>query len=118
MGCGCGGNRATPTFNVNQTAPIVAPTPIETNTAQNLEQAVPVVNETASSNTKHGYNILDVIKDKLTGKLEYAPKDVADFRLGQCHECEHLRIGVCTQCGCIVEFKVRYAQSSCPEGKW
>ena len=115
MGCGCRGN-------VQQTSATVQPVQQQPNIADvklnvgnninaSLEQSVPVVKNV-------GYNILDVIQDKITGNLKYVDKDVSNARLAQCHSCPNLKIGMCTKCGCIVEFKTRYEQSSCPEGKW
>jgi len=37
-----------------------------------------------------------------------------------CQACEHYRRSIkqCTECGCLVNFKVIFAASSCPIGKW
>ena len=118
MACGCRGNNA----NVSQQQQQTTASPltqslysdlkvsVNNNANSALEQAAPVV--------KTGYNILDVIQDKITGNLKYVDKAASDARLAQCHSCPNLRIGMCTKCGCIVDFKVRYEQSACPEGKW
>ena len=112
MGCGCS-RRMVSSASEAVPAPQVAQANLNagTVTPMALDQVAPVVKSS-------GYNILDVLQDKLTGKIKYVPKDVSEFRLGQCHSCEHLKIGLCTQCGCIVEFKTRYEESSCPLGKW
>ena len=37
-----------------------------------------------------------------------------------CHACEYYRrvTKQCKQCGCLVNFKVMLAETSCPIGKW
>ena len=116
MACGCRGNNASASAAVPQgtVQPVTDISDVKLNVGnqitQQLEQAVPVV--------KSGYNILDVIQDKITGNLKYVDKAVSEARLSQCHSCPSLKIGMCTKCGCIVEFKTRYEQSTCPEGKW
>lgn len=67
---------------------------------------------------KSGYNLLDVIKDKVTGNLEYASDETQQVRLEHCNNCSHKVAGICSQCGCVVQMKVRYANSSCPINKW
>lgn len=41
-------------------------------------------------------------------------------RAGHCQKCEHYRRSLkqCAECGCLVNFKVMLADSSCPVGKW
>lgn len=68
--------------------------------------------------SKSNYNLLDVIKDKFSGNMEYANDDTQRLRNEQCNNCSHKVAGVCTQCGCVIQMKVRYANSSCPLNKW
>jgi len=35
-----------------------------------------------------------------------------------CSECEHMRLGLCTQCGCVVHFKTTMDRSECPLDRW
>jgi hypothetical protein len=35
-----------------------------------------------------------------------------------CLTCEHLRMGICTKCGCVIKGKVKFAKTSCPLKKW
>jgi len=37
-----------------------------------------------------------------------------------CQACEYYRRSIkqCTECGCLVNFKVIFAAQSCPIGKW
>lgn len=74
--------------------------------------------DTGSSQNPSSYNILDVIKDKVTNNLIYVDAEIMRDRLGNCRACSSMTLGMCTECGCIVEFKVRYAKSSCPLNKW
>jgi hypothetical protein len=39
-------------------------------------------------------------------------------RLAICHECVHLDGDSCRLCGCHMPAKVRWAEQSCPIGKW
>jgi hypothetical protein len=67
---------------------------------------------------RSSYNIINVIKDTLTGDVMYADNQMAKNRLEVCHACPHLMAGACTKCGCVVRLKVKYEESSCPIGKW
>lgn len=64
------------------------------------------------------YNILHAIKDLVSGKLEFAEKDVVRSRSATCGACEVKSRGICTACGCIVMLKVRLKDSECPMMLW
>lgn len=64
------------------------------------------------------YNIIHVVRDLITGKLEFAKKDVVNHRLSICNPCEVKSRGICTACGCVVALKVRLNNSDCPMGLW
>jgi hypothetical protein len=64
------------------------------------------------------YNILDAVKDLVTGDLEYATKDLARERYDICNQCEAKAAGLCTVCGCVVVVKVKLKESECPMGLW
>lgn len=72
------------------------------------------------------YNVFDVLKDAITGNLEIVPEDEMKKRLSICKTCIYIKpipgfsnlIGRCEICGCFMDAKVKYAKSSCPEGKW
>lgn len=59
------------------------------------------------------------------GTTEWTPPDIIQERLRICNtgsggdgKCEFQKLGVCTKCGCVVESKVKFAQSECPIGRW
>jgi hypothetical protein len=65
------------------------------------------------------YNLLDVIKDEVKGTAEYVSDEKEAERLSICDACpEKTVLGVCGNCGCVLKFKVKYVQSSCPLEKW
>lgn len=35
-----------------------------------------------------------------------------------CSKCENLKLGFCSACGCIVQFKISFVASECPLKKW
>jgi hypothetical protein len=45
-------------------------------------------------------------------------EEIADLRLAACHKCPSLKMGICSECGCIMKLKVKIAEASCPLGKW
>lgn len=45
-------------------------------------------------------------------------KNFANKRMQICAECEHLKTGRCTKCGCYMLAKTKLATATCPEGKW
>lgn len=74
------------------------------------------------------YGILDVVKDAVMGTTQWSSPEVIQERLRICNTpmasgsganvCENQKFGVCTKCGCVVESKVKYAESECPIGRW
>jgi hypothetical protein len=66
------------------------------------------------------YNIVNVIKDTLTGNAEYVSPEIKQERLNICYKCEEYKklTHQCGMCGCMMDMKSKYAQSSCPKGKW
>jgi hypothetical protein len=59
-------------------------------------------------------------KPKQSGMLVLASAAKADERLAICDGCEHYRkwLKQCAICNCIMPFKVRFEQSSCPAKHW
>jgi hypothetical protein len=44
--------------------------------------------------------------------------EVAIERYSICEGCPSLKLGICTECGCRMKWKVRLSAASCPIGKW
>ena len=65
------------------------------------------------------YGLIDFVKDKVTGNVEYVEPEVAQARLDICNVCPDLSmLRACKHCGCFMDAKVKYARSECPIGKW
>lgn len=66
------------------------------------------------------FTIVSVAKGMLAGTIEYATAEKQSERLKVCGGCERLNtvLNVCKSCGCFVKHKVKFEESSCPEGKW
>lgn len=64
------------------------------------------------------YNILDVVRDAAKGELEMAPPSVIESRNEKCSQCEIAIAGFCSECGCLIQAKIRLAKSECPLGTW
>lgn len=66
------------------------------------------------------YNIFNVAKDLVTGKLEFVEAKVADERMDICNQCEvqNTMTKMCTACGCFLPAKVRLKESTCPMELW
>lgn len=115
MGCGCNKNRlnepTVPELVIGREIEISEAVPGETQVREDARDSVQL-------KQPDSYNILDVIKDKVTNNLIYVEKEEMQERLKICQPCDDHRLGMCTNCGCIIEFKVRYAKSSCPKGLW
>lgn len=73
-----------------------------------------------SASTTPNFNVVDAISATLTGTAEYASEESQNIRKNICSTCEYFRskINQCSQCGCIIFFKVKYIQSKCPVDKW
>jgi nucleoside 2-deoxyribosyltransferase len=52
------------------------------------------------------------------GTIQQAGLEAADERLAICADCPFNIDGVCAECGCVLEHKVRAGHDSCPIGKW
>ena len=66
------------------------------------------------------YNIINVIWEFITGKLEFADKGTAAERYAICQSCElrNTKINVCTVCGCYCPAKTKLKKASCPIENW
>lgn len=66
------------------------------------------------------YGIVGVVKDLLTGNLQYVPEEVEMERLKICDTCEvqNKALSLCTACGCVIPLKVKLTESSCPMELW
>lgn len=59
------------------------------------------------------YQYIETIpEEQKAGRDEYA------IRLAKCKSCEHLRNGMCAQCGCFVEVRAAKKLQRCPVGYW
>ena len=47
-----------------------------------------------------------------------ASKELEEERKIICSNCDKSKVGICTQCGCIIKFKVKWIPHKCPLGKW
>ena len=72
------------------------------------------------SNVKPNYyGLFAILRDWLTNSIIYADRVGIKNRLGACNSCSRLsRIRTCKECGCFVDLKVKYYQSTCPKGMW
>jgi hypothetical protein len=68
------------------------------------------------------YSITNVIKDELTGNANHVTPEIRNERLSICYTCEYFKkiSRQCGQCGCFLDAKTRYKESTCPlnEPKW
>jgi len=66
------------------------------------------------------YGIIDLAKDAVSGNIVYAPEADQNRRMSICVTCDKFRklLKQCGECGCYLPAKVKYAQSTCPLGKW
>lgn len=67
-----------------------------------------------------GYSIFDVIKDTVKGDVKKSDNDLITNRIAVCNICPELKptFRICGKCGCQIDAKSRYKQSTCPLGKW
>jgi hypothetical protein len=49
---------------------------------------------------------------------EFADENTIKFRRSNCDICEKAKLGICKQCGCVIDFKIRLKSEACPLGKW
>ena len=48
-------------------------------------------------------------------------KDISDqikSKAEICNSCSKRNVGICTECGCFIEAKIRMPMSKCPLKKW
>lgn len=86
------------------------------------------------------YGIKNVIKDALTGNLQFVSAEVAAKRMALCQVCPYRRENIpgrkekhdekiakhpwsiekdkCDRCGCYMPVKTKLAEASCPARKW
>ena len=66
------------------------------------------------------YNIVDVVKDFLTGNLKFADDDVVAHRLSICEPCEarNTTLNTCSVCSCYLPAKTKLVEATCPMEKW
>lgn len=64
------------------------------------------------------YDVVDVIRDTIGGNVEFSSEEQIELRKAHCVACDKKILGICSECGCIVEVKVKYLWSECPDGKW
>lgn len=67
------------------------------------------------------YTIVDVIKDTLSGTIEYVSNEVQYSRIAVCKTCINRLTNIvdtCKLCGCVIVVKVKYLKSACPINKW
>lgn len=69
----------------------------------------------------YNYKITDIIKDTLTGNVQYVSNELYKQRLELCLQCpEHQfilpgdHVLQCKVCGCLMLTKAKYKRSSCP----
>lgn len=64
------------------------------------------------------YNILGVIKDLLTGNLQFVDSQTKNQRMDICNSCEARKLNFCSVCGCYLPAKTKLKKSECPMELW
>lgn len=64
------------------------------------------------------YTIVDVLKDAVSGNLEFVDDTIAKQRAAICDGCDIRLSRICTACGCFIDAKVKLTKSECPLDKW
>jgi hypothetical protein len=65
------------------------------------------------------YNIINVIRDIVTGELKLSTPEQVRVRRNVCSVCEaRSALNVCTACGCFLPAKIRVEKSECPMDLW
>lgn len=66
------------------------------------------------------YGIFNVLKDTISGTVQYASEEKQQNRKAVCKNCKFYvpLTDQCSDCLCIISQKVRYEKSSCPKGRW
>ena len=61
----------------------------------------------------------EVLKGMMKGEAIMASPKIQQERLDLCESCDkNDGMGKCMACGCILDWKIPFAMSDCPEGKW
>ena len=47
-----------------------------------------------------------------------ASSELTEERRAICGDCEHNKLGICTQCGCVIKLKTAILATFCPLAKW
>ena len=101
MGCNCQKNNATqPTITTDQ--------PMVQSTNPNNVQPYTVVNAA-----------VDTVKAAIGVKKDvFASPGLTLARTQICEACDKRFLRNCKECGCIIDAKVKFTESSCPLNKW
>jgi hypothetical protein len=81
----------------------------------------PTVSPTSVPGASQPYTLRQAAYDVVTQRPGYrAPITLAEQRTSICNTCPELQplIRRCKECGCQVDMKARFQNSSCPKGKW
>lgn len=65
----------------------------------------------------NGKNMVTPI-DLLSSSNYHEDDNEVKRRLDICKSCEHFYAGVCKKCGCIMKFKTKLRDATCPVEKW
>lgn len=61
----------------------------------------------------------DILKGLMRGDAIMASPQAQQERLEHCETCDkNDGMGKCIACGCVLDWKIPFAMSECPEGKW
>jgi len=64
--------------------------------------------------------LVDVVRDAITGELRVRPFEGSKRRMSICRECDRLSkvLNRCKECGCFMDAKTKISGTRCPLGKW
>ena len=61
----------------------------------------------------------DILKGIMKGEAIMASPSIQQERLDACNTCDkNDGMGKCMACGCVLDWKIPFAMSDCPIGKW
>jgi len=61
----------------------------------------------------------DIFKGVMKGEAIMASPKIQQERLDICNTCDkNDGVGKCMACGCVLDWKIPFAMSDCPIGKW
>jgi hypothetical protein len=65
-------------------------------------------------------SIRGIVSDFVRGKETLADEDLVQQRMNVCNNCPYVSDTktYCTECGCILTFKTKFKNSSCPKKYW